>query len=203
MVTIIIIIVTCYVSIAAFGDRTTLLPENLRHEEWRYKFLFNAHGVVREGQYYRLISHGFIHDDWTHLIFNMLTFYFFGKYVEEYFAFLFGNGGVLMYVVFYLTALCVASIPDLVRYRNNPRYNALGASGAVSAVVFVAIYVCPEMSIMFMFIPFPIPGYIYAVLYLAYSAFMAYKGDSQIAHTAHFAGALYGFVFPLLFECVL
>jgi membrane associated rhomboid family serine protease len=202
-VTIVIIVVTCFISIAAFGDRTSLLPENLRHGEWYHKFMFNAYGVVHDGQRFRLVSHGFVHTDWTHLIFNMITLYFFGRNVESYFTLLFGNGGVLMYVVFYLTALCASSIPDLIRHRNNSWYNALGASGAVSAVLFAAIFFRPEMSIMFMVVPFSIPGYIYAVLYLAYSAFMAYRGDSQIGHIAHFAGALYGLVFPLLFVWLL
>lgn len=200
MITIIIIAVTCFISIAAFGDRTGVLPESLRHGEWLYRFHFNAYDIVHRKQYYRLFTDGFVHLDWGHLIFNMFTLYIFGKHVESYFALMFGNAGVLMYVLFYLTALCVSSLPDLLKYKDNPYYNALGASGAVSAVVFAAILLSPGMSLFIMFVPLPIPGYVYAVGYLVYSAYMARRGDTSVGHTAHFAGAVYGFVFPLLFQ---
>ena len=201
MVTTIIIIATVYVSIAAFGDRSSVLPERLRHGEWFGKLDFCPYYVIDKKQWHRLFSSGLVHADWGHLLFNMLTLYFFGYLVEDAFNAIYGNGiGTVLYAIFYITALGTASVPDLIKHKRDPFYHAVGASGAISAVLFASILINPKIGIMIMFIPIPVPGYVFGAIYLAYSAYMAKRGGSNIGHLAHFAGAVYGIVFPLLFE---
>ena len=190
IITYIIIAVTCLVSILCF---TGTLNSN--------SLLFNAYQVWHRKQWYRMLSYGLVHAGWGHLIFNMLTLFFFGPVVEEYFVILFGPGyGEVLFVVFYVSAIAVSTIGDLVKYKDNWNYNAVGASGAISAVLFAAILFEPKMGICFYFIPIPIPGYIFAPLYLLYCWYMAKRNMDNIGHTAHFWGAVYGLVFPLIFR---
>ena len=190
IITYIIIAVTCLVSILCF---TGTLNSN--------SLLFNAYQVWHRKQWYRMLSYGLVHAGWGHLIFNMLTLFFFGPVVEEYFVILFGPGyGEVLFVVFYVSAIAVSTIGDLVKYKDNWNYNAVGASGAISAVLFAAILFEPKMGICFYFIPIPIPGYIFASLYLIYCWYMAKRNMDNIGHTAHFWGAVYGLVFPLIFR---
>ena len=160
---------------------------------------FNAWSVWHGRQWYRMLSYGLVHAGWGHLFFNMLTLYFFGRVVEAYFGQLFGaQKGDILYIVFYVSALAVSSIGDLVKFRNNPRYNAVGASGAVSSVLFASILFEPTMGIYIYLIPIPVPGYIFAPLYLLYCWYMARRGTDNIGHSAHFWGAVYGLLFPLV-----
>lgn len=146
-----------------------------------------------------MLSHGFVHGGWGHLLFNMLTLYFFGRVVEQYFALAFGSTlGILLYVVLYVTAIAVSSIWDLVKYRDDWNYNAVGASGAVSTILFASILFEPKMGIYIFLIPIPVPGYIFAPLYLLYCWYMARRNMDNIGHTAHFWGAVYGLLFPLV-----
>lgn len=188
MVTILIIIVTCLVSIMCFNGRMN-----------GNKLLFNAYQVWHRKQWYRMLSSGIIHSGWGHLFFNMFTLYFFGRVVEQYFAAAFGDVlGTVLYVVLYVSALAVSSIGDLVKYRDNWNYNALGASGAVSAILFTSILFAPKMGIYIYLIPIPVPGYIFAPLYLLYCWYMAKRNMDNIGHTAHFWGAVYGLLFPIV-----
>ena len=190
ILTIVILAVTSLVSILCF---TGTLNIN--------KLLFNAYQVWHRKQWYRMFSYGLVHAGWGHLIFNMLTLYFFGPVVEEYFVILFGPGyGEVLFVVFYVSAIAVSTIGDLVKYKDNWNYNAVGASGAISAVLFASILFEPKMSIFIMFIPIPVPGYIFAPLYLLYCWYMAKRNMDNIGHTAHFWGAVYGLVFPIIFR---
>ena len=107
---------------------------------------------------------------------------------------------MILYVVLYVTAIAVSTIGDLVKYRNNINYNAVGASGAVSAVLFASILFEPKMGIFIYLIPIPVPGYVFAPLYLLYCWYMARRNLDNIGHTAHFWGAVYGLVFPLVFR---
>ena len=160
---------------------------------------FNAWAVWNRRQWYRTLSYGLVHANWGHLIFNMLTLYFFGSVVEKYFTAAFGNpGGIVLYAVMYVTALAVSTVADLLKFKNNPDYNAVGASGAVSAVLFASILFEPKMGIYIFFIPIPIPGYIFAPLYLLYCWYMARRNIDNIGHSAHFWGAVYGLIFPLI-----
>jgi membrane associated rhomboid family serine protease len=146
-----------------------------------------------------MLSYGFVHSGWGHLIFNMLTLYFFGPVVEQYFAAAFGaTAGAILFAVLYVSAIAVSTVGDLLKYRDDYHYNAVGASGAVSAILFTSILFEPKMGIYIFMIPIPVPGYIFAPLYLLYCWYMARRNMDNIGHTAHFWGAVYGLVFPLL-----
>lgn len=188
MLTVIIIAITCIVSILCFNGT---LNGN--------KLIFNAYQVWHRKEWYRMLTSGMIHSGWGHLFFNMLTLYFFGRVVEQYFSAAFGGVlGTVLYVVLYVSALAISSLGDLVKYRNNWNYNALGASGAVSAVLFASILFAPKMGIYIYLIPIPVPGYIFAPLYLLYCWYMAKRNMDNIGHTAHFWGAAYGILFPII-----
>lgn len=190
ILTYIILAVTCLVSILCFTGSLNI-----------NKLLFNAYQVWHRKQWHRMLSYGLVHAGWGHLIFNMLTLYFFGPVVEEFFVILFGPGyGEVLFVVFYVSAIAVSTIGDLVKYKDNWSYNAVGASGAISAVLFASILFEPKMSIFIMFIPIPVPGYIFAPLYLLYCWYMAKRNMDNIGHSAHFWGAVYGLVFPVIFR---
>ncbi|HEX9958633.1 MAG TPA: rhomboid family intramembrane serine protease [Fibrella sp.] len=159
------------------------------------RWIMNPYAVARRGEYHRLITSGFLHADGGHLFFNMLSFYFFGQGVERIFGELFGDLGGVVLVVFYLIAIVISDIPTLMKHKNSPGYNSLGASGGVSAIIFATILIFPLTSIYFFFIPVPIPGFIFALLYLAYSYYSARRGDSGINHDAHLYGSLFGLLF--------
>ena len=188
MATIIIILITSAVSILCF---TGTLRVNT--------FLFNAFQVWHRKQWYRMFSYGVVHGGWGHLFFNMLTLYFFGRVLEQDFQFLFGPGpGILLFVVLYVSAIAVSTVGDLIKYRDDGSYNALGASGAVSAILFASILFEPKMGIYIYFIPVAIPAYIFAPLYLLYCWWAAKKNQDNIGHSAHFWGAVYGMVFTIV-----
>ena len=188
MITVIIIAITCIVSILCFNGT---LNGN--------KLIFNAYQVWHRKEWYRMLTSGIIHSGWGHLFFNMLTLYFFGRVVEQYFSAAFGGVlGAVLYVMLYVSALAISSLGDLVKYRDNWNYNAPGASGAVSAVLFASILFAPKMGIYIYLIPIPVPGYIFAPLYLLYCWYMAKRNMDNIGHTAHFWGAVYGILFPII-----
>ena len=156
MVTLIIILITVLVSILCFTGKLDINA-----------LKFNAYDVWHRKQWYRMLSYGLVHGGWGHLFFNMLTLYFFGTVVEQYFQVAFGHTpGIILYVVLYVSAIAVSTIGDLVKYKDAPGYNAVGASGAVSAVLFASILFEPKMGIYIYLIPIPVPGYIFAPLYL-------------------------------------
>ena len=188
MVTLILIVITAAVSLFCMYGRPKLFGQ----------LAFNAWDVWHQKEWYRMFSHGLVHSGWGHLFFNMLTLYFFGSVVEQYFGAAFGNGwGIALYVILYVTAIAVSSLWDLFKQKDNPEYNAVGASGAVSAILFASILFDPKMGIYIYLIPIPVPGYIFAPLYLLYCWYMAKRNMDNIGHTAHFWGAVYGLLFPL------
>ena len=190
MTTFIIIGFTTYISYLGFNDR-----------EFTNKFMFNAFMIYHRKDWKRLITHGFLHADWMHLIFNMLTLYFFGDAVEKMFILSYGKlAGTTIYLLLYLSAIPLASLKSLIKYKDAHWYNSLGASGAVSAVLFAAILFNPDMRLLIMFIPIPIPAWLFGILYLGYSQYMSKQGGDNINHDAHFWGSVYGFLFPLLFN---
>jgi membrane associated rhomboid family serine protease len=197
MVTTIIIIITTIISILSFGQ-LEMLPQSLCHPQWFDKLKFNAYLIKHKGEHYRMFTSGLIHGSTWHLLFNMLTLYFFGYFVEECFVAIFGETkGELAYALMYVMAIGVSSVADYVKHKNDPYFNAIGASGAVSAVIFAAILLNPHLGICFFFIPIPIPGYIFGPLYLIYCQYMAKKNIDNIGHSAHFWGAVFGFIFPI------
>jgi membrane associated rhomboid family serine protease len=166
------------------------------------KYNFNAWKILHKKEYHRLITHGFFHADWTHLIINMLVLYSFGETVLYYFQAAFNFNSQVLFLVFFLSALVVSSIYSLIKEKNNPYYNALGASGAVSGAVFITILFDPYDPI-YLYGIIRIPGIILGVAYLVYSRIMSKKNVDNIGHDAHFWGAVYGFIFPLLFRAEL
>lgn len=183
VVTLVILVVTCGVSYTCFSNRDLLM-----------KLLFYP-PAIRRGQYYRFITHGFVHADGMHLLFNMLTFFFFGRAVEPFFARYIGATG---FALFYLSALVVSIVPSYIQYRHDASYRSLGASGAVSAVLFVYILLAP-WSTLYLFV-IPVPAILFAVAYVAYSIYAGHRGQDNINHHAHLWGAGYGIVFALLME---
>ncbi|MBT7462935.1 MAG: rhomboid family intramembrane serine protease, partial [Bacteroidetes bacterium] len=158
---------------------------------------FNAYQIIRRKQYLRLLLHGFLHANWTHLLVNMLVFYSFGRSLEVFFQHLFGQLAPLYFAALYILAIIISPIYSLIKHRNNYHYNAVGASGAVSAVVFASIFFAPWEKIYF-FGLVPIPGIIFAFLYLIYCWQMSKKDGDNIAHDAHFFGAVFGLLFPII-----
>lgn len=152
--------------------------------------------VIREKQYYRMLSSGFIHNGWMHLFFNMLALYFFGRNVEYIFSSIFGGAGPYIFLIFYLTAIIVADIPTLLKNKDNPGYFSLGASGGVSAVVLCWILFFPTETIYIYFIP--MPGFILGFFYIVYSYYQSKNPESHINHDAHLAGAIYGIIFTIV-----
>jgi membrane associated rhomboid family serine protease len=151
--------------------------------------------IDRQQQYDRLLTHGFIHADGMHLIFNMLTLYSFGQMMEGYFS---ARITPIGYLLFYLSAVVIAILPTFMKHRHDSSYRSLGASGAVSAVLFASILLDPWSGIYMFFIPIPIPAFVFAGLYIWYSIWMDKRGSDNINHSAHLWGALYGIMFTLL-----
>jgi len=188
MITLILISITCLVSILCFTGR---LDAN--------KLLFHAYSVWHRKEWYRMLTYGLVHGGWGHLFFNMLTLFFFGRVVEQYFAVAFGDVlGIVLYIVLYVSAIAVSTVWDLFKHKDDWNYSAVGASGAVSAILFASILFEPKMGIYIYLIPIPVPGYIFAPLYLLYCWYMAKRNMDNIGHTAHFWGAVYGLAFPLI-----
>lgn len=150
--------------------------------------------LVRERkQVHRLLSAGWVHADSMHLVFNMLTLWFFADHVAR-------RLSPAMFVVLYVTAVVVGFVPTTFRHGRNPRYSSLGASGAVAAVMFSAILLVPSLRLNPGFIPIAMPGFVYAILYLAYSAWHSYRSRDGINHDAHFSGAIYGAAFTFVLQ---
>ena len=160
--------------------------------------VFNPYIIEKRKQYYRFITAGFIHADWMHLLFNMYALYLFGSNVEIAFKEIFQQLGTVLYIALYFSALIMSAMFSFYKHKENPNYNAIGASGAVSAVLFVSIILFPSQRLMIFPIPFFIPSYILGPLYLRYSYYMGRKGMDNIGHDAHFFGAVWGVLFIVL-----
>ncbi len=163
-----------------------------------YAWMLNPYAVVHRNQYHRLITSGFIHNDWMHLLFNMITLYFFGRNMEYVLKIYFGAGSGFYFLILYFVGMIVADIPSVVKHRDNPNYNSLGASGAVSAVLFASILFNPINRICIFLPVFCIPGYIFGALYLIYTYYQGKKASTHINHDAHLYGALFGIFFSVI-----
>ena len=159
----------------------------------RAALILHPHSVRRRGQVHRLLTAGWIHADAAHLAFNMLTLWFFANDVER-------TLGTTRLLILYISAVVVAFIPSTLRHGDNPRYTSLGASGAVAAVLFSAVLLRPTLKLSLMFLPIPIPGPLYAIGYVAYSAWRSWRSRDGINHDAHFSGAIYGALLTFAFE---
>jgi membrane associated rhomboid family serine protease len=182
-ITLTIVIVTCAITLAGFKNGKVV-----------DELIFWPPAISKKHQYYRFITCGLIHADYIHLIFNMLTLYFFGTVMEAYYQ---GQLGLQKwyYLALYIGALIVSNIPTYLKHRNDYDYRSLGASGAVSAVLFAFILLRPWQKIIVLV--FPVPAIIYGGLFLFYSAYMSRKGGDNVNHDAHFYGALFGVLFTI------
>ena len=186
IVTYVLIGVTVLVSWRAFGDRALL-----------ERLILWPPAVERRKQYDRLLTHGFIHADWMHLLFNMITLWSFGSAVERVFSEWITPVG---FVLFYLSAIVIAILPTYIRHRQDANYRSLGASGGVSAVLFAFILFDPWSKLIIFPIPVPIPAFLFAILYIGYSIWMDRRGGGNVNHSAHLWGAAYGVLFTLVLE---
>lgn len=188
--TILIIIITALISVTGFNN----------HELFS-KLQFNAYQVYHRKEWYRLLTHGFLHANYMHLIVNMLVLFFFGTAAEQWLKVLQADGFIkyyrLVYIAFYMAAIIFASSLSLFRHKDNIWYNSVGASGAVSAVLFFNIFFNPWEKI-YVYALIPVPGIILGAGYLIYSQVMSKRDVDNINHDAHFLGALFGFIFPLI-----
>ncbi|MCB8995451.1 MAG: rhomboid family intramembrane serine protease [Bacteroidales bacterium] len=192
MITIIIVITTVLISFLAF-----------QNPAFMSRYDFSPYRIFKRREYYRFITHAFLHADWIHLFINMLVLFSFGVYVEREFQLLQNEGrihsGMMSFILLYFSSMIISGISTFISKRNNPYYIAVGASGAVSAVLFTSIFFSPLEKILLYGI-IPMPGIVFGVLYLAYSSYMGKKSKDNVNHSAHLWGALYGLLYPLLLD---
>jgi membrane associated rhomboid family serine protease len=181
MITLLIIGITSVISLVALYGVPQILEEGI----------LRPYYTVREKRWYQLITSGLLHANLGHLFVNMLTLYFFGTVMER----TLGPGA---YILLYVSALLVSGLPSMIKYKDNPEYATLGASGAVESVLFAFILIYPLESLYLMFIPIPIPAFLFGILYLLYSMYASKQEVGKINHEAHIAGAVYGLVFMAL-----
>jgi membrane associated rhomboid family serine protease len=186
VITTIVIAVTVFLSILGFYN-----------QEIFNRCKFNAYDVRHANQWYRFFTYGFFHAGWFHLLVNMFVLYSFGLVVEKAFLYYFHSRYILYYLLLYVGALILSILPSYGKHRNNVFYNAIGASGAVAAIVFASILLEPDQKVYLFLIPFGIPAPVFGVLYLAYEFYMSKRGKDNIGHDAHFWGAIFGIVFTL------
>ena len=187
MLTIIIIVITAIVSILCFQNQDLFM-----------KLRFSPYMVKNKNQTYRFLTHAFVHADWMHLFVNMFVLLSFGRIVEAYFEQVFEGKAMVYYIILYLGGILFSTLPSYWKHQHDPAYSAVGASGAVSAVLFSSILFAPLSGIYLMFIPIPIPAFVFGFLYLAYTAYSARKASDNIGHDAHFWGAMYGVIITLM-----
>lgn len=184
----VIIILTVFVSAQGFRDNVFL-----------NRLSYNPHRINYHNEYFRVLSHGLVHADWMHLGVNMFILYMFASSLEAQFSYEVRFNSTFLFTLLYITALPVSSAVSYKKHRDNPYYKAIGASGAVSAVVFATIFYEP-WRMLYLFGIVPLPGIVFGAGYLYYSYYMSKKEIDNIGHDAHFWGALYGFVFPMIIK---
>ncbi|MFN4234447.1 MAG: rhomboid family intramembrane serine protease [Bacteroidia bacterium] len=180
-----IIIFTVITSVIAFNK-----------EELFYRFQFNAYQIKYHKQYFRFLTHAFIHADWVHLLMNMFVLFFFGTAVEEYFNILFQEKGFFYFILLYVGGILFAALPSYKRHQEHSYYNSVGASGAVSAIVFSSVIFDPVRSIC-LYGVLCFPGILWAIAYLIYSYYKGKQENDFINHDAHFLGAVFGALFTI------
>ncbi len=186
MITITIIILTVLLSIRAFKDYNLM-----------DRLIFNPL-KVKEGEWFRLFTYGGIHADYPHLIFNMFTLYFFGMEVERICISALGsNIGSISFIVLYISSLVISILPTYFKQKNNSSYRGLGASGAVSSIVFAYVLVNPMNFMGIMFIPVMLPAFLFGIIFLLVSFYLDRKQTGRINHSAHISGGIYGLLYMI------
>ncbi len=155
------------------------------------KYKFNV-GAIKRGEQIRMLSSGFLHVNTTHLLFNMLTFYFFAPIIVTKF-------GSIKFIIIYLASLLLGNLLSYNFHKKEDYYTAVGASGAVTGILYASILLLPNMSLYLFFIPIPIPAWLFGILYLLYSIYGMKKQLGNIGHDAHFGGAIAGYLLTILF----
>lgn len=188
IVTFIIIGITVLVSIQGFSSKAFI-----------HKMSFSPYLVKHHNEKARFFTHMFVHSDWAHLIFNMISFYMFGDYMERVLVFTYGVAqGEVIYLGLYFLGGLTATLWPFIRNQDRDTYFSVGASGAVSAVIFASIIWFPQLRMGLIFLPIMVPGYIFGPLYLLFE-FLAFRyGKSNIAHDAHIGGAVFGIIYILI-----
>lgn len=188
-VSLVIIAITVIVSLLAFNN-----------QEIFRKLAFNAYDIKHFKNTYRFLSYALIHANWMHLLINMMVLFSFGRIVEQYYGMYFGIKGILYYILLYVGGIALSTLPSYGKHKDDYSYTAVGASGAVSAVVFASIIFAPLSKIYLFPIPIGIPSILFGALYLIYSAYMGKKNLDNVGHDAHFWGAIFGFVFTIVLK---
>jgi len=192
VITLAIISITAIVSVISFSNR-----------EVYKRLMFNAYDIRHFNNGYRFFSYALVHADWVHLFINMMVLYSFGQVVEAYYGLIFGTKGIFYYILLYVAGVVLSTTPAYGKHKDDYSYNAVGASGAVSAVVFASIFLNPLSRIYLFMLPIGIPAIIFGALYLIYSGYMSKKNMDNIGHDAHFWGAIFGFLFTMALKPVL
>jgi len=180
--TIYLIIITVAISLFALYAYPRMLHEGV----------LRPYFTIREGRWYQLVSSGFLHANFAHLFVNMFTLYFFGQVMEQ-------TLGRPLFMGLYFASLIISDIPSLIKYKDDPNFATLGASGAVEGVLFAFILLYPLQSIYLFLIPIPIPAIVFGFLFLGYSIYESKQDRGVINHEAHIAGAVSGVLYVLLF----
>lgn len=184
---IILIAITVIVSVLAFYNIE--LMDRLK---------FNAYKIKHHKQGWRFFSYALVHAGWLHLLINMWVLYSFGNIVLRTFGMYFGPKGMMYYLLLYVGGIIFSILFDYGKHKNDIYYNAVGASGAVAAIVFASILIYPSGGIYLFPFPFSIPSWLFGILFLVYSAYMQKQGNSNVGHGAHFWGAIFGLLFTII-----
>ncbi len=186
-ITLVLVLINAGVSFAAFNNQALM-----------DKLKFNPYLIKHRKQWWRFFTHGFVHADIMHLAFNMIAFYSFGRIMEQLYHQLFGEKAILYFLCLYFGGLLTAIIPTYEKHKNDSWYNSVGASGAVSSVIFAFIVYAPFSTIAVFFVP--MPAIVFSVLYVAYSIYAGRRGADNVNHSAHLSGALFGLLFTAIVD---
>ncbi|MFN4086929.1 MAG: rhomboid family intramembrane serine protease [Spirosomataceae bacterium] len=188
-ITYLLIGVQVILSIMAFRDPTL-----------KFRMIFSPSIIRHRQEYFRFLTSGFIHADYLHLFFNMWALFLFGQPVEEFLVSYYGFKGTYFFLLLFISGVVMANLPDYWLKRYQPSYLSLGASGGVSSVVFASILLSPLTKLIIFPIPVPMPAWVFAILYTAYSVYMERRQMDHVNHLAHVIGGIWGIVFMTLLE---